>query len=176
MSLYGQIEESETAIFEVTFDEFKPSNQDQIREFEGKPPMQFLAPDIFGEEQFLGDYKGKTVFIYFFNTDCELCDKQTTALNLMQEEKKGDLKIIAIGDESKEDLLLYKKERGIDYTLMYNGKMLGEAAYGIEMGYPRLFVVDEFGITRQVLPAEAFSDPDRTYLLLSNLYDLVNAR
>lgn len=175
-SLSGQIEESETAIFEVKFEEFKPSNKAMIREFEGKPPMQFKAPDVTGEEVFLSDLEGKTVFIYFFNTDCEMCDKQTSALNLIQEEKKGELKVVAIGDESKEDLLLYKKERGIDYTVLYNGKMLGEAAYGIEMGYPRLFVVDEFGVTRHVLPAEAFEDADRTYLKLSNLYDLVNSK
>ncbi|WP_235299163.1 TlpA disulfide reductase family protein [Portibacter marinus] len=171
----AQIEESETAIFEVKFEKFKPSTQDQIRAFEGTKPMQFMAPDVTGEEQYLLNYLGKTVFIYFFNTDCEICEKQTAALNLIQDQKIGDLKVIAIGDESQHDLLLYKKERGINYTILYNGKMLGEAAYGIEMGYPRLFVVDEFGVIQHVLPAEAFEDPDRTYLKLSNLFDLVNS-
>jgi len=174
--VYGQIEESETAIFEVKFEQFQPSNQDQIREFEGSKPMPFQAPDIDGDLQFLGDYEGQTVFIYFFNTECEMCEKQTSALNLIQEAKRGKLKVIAIGDESSEDLLLYSKERGIDYTVLYNGKMLGEAAYGIEMGYPRLFVVDQFGVIQHVLPAEAFKDADRTYLMLNNLYDLVNAK
>ncbi len=176
ISLFGQIADSENAVFEVEFEKFSPSNQDQIREFEGKAPMQFLAPDINGEEQYLGTFKGQTVFVYFFNTACELCVQQASALNLIQEEKMGKLKIIAIGDETKAELQTYTKEQGINYTVLYNGKMLGEAAYGIEMGYPRLFAIDKDGITRQVIPEEAFPDAEKTYLMLNKVYDLVNAR
>ncbi|GLR16628.1 hypothetical protein GCM10007940_12430 [Portibacter lacus] len=176
MSILAQISESEDAIFQVEFEQFKPSNQDQIREFEGKAPMQFLAPDVNGEEQFLGNFKGKTVFVYFFNQQCGICKEQVSAFNLMQEEKGNDLKIIAIGDGSKEELKTYQETHGINYSVLYNGKMLGEAAYGIEMGYPRLFVLDDEGIARHVLPEEAFVEASKTYLMLENLYKLVNSK
>ncbi len=174
--LIAQIEDSESANFLVEFEKFQPPTQEMIKSFEGSAPMQFLAPDIEGEEQFLGNYKGETVFIYFFNRDCITCTEQISSLNLLQNELQGKLKIIAFGDESKEDLKSFKDEQGIEYTLMYNGKLLGEAAYGIELGYPRLFVVDKEGITRHVIPSEAFTDSSKTYVQLKNLYDLVNSK
>ena len=102
--------------------------------------------------------------------------EKVSSLNLLQEAYGSDLRIIAIGDESKEELTLYKEQLGIEYPVLYQGKLLGEAAFGIEMGYPRLFVVDPKGITRHVLPAEAFTEVDKTYLMLNNLYKLVNAK
>lgn len=174
-SIFGQIQDSKEAVFEVEFEKFSPSNQDQIREFVGKAPMPFHAPDIEGNEQDIRQLMGKTVFIYFFNTTCNVCEDQISALNLINEEYGEDLHIIAIGDESKNELLLYKEQQGINYPILYQGKLLGEAAFGIEMGYPRLFVVDKKGITQQVLPEEALLDTEKTYLMLDNLYKLVNA-
>jgi len=175
MSIFGQIQNSEQAVFAVEFDKFKPSNQDQIREFEGKAPMPFHAPDIDGNEQDIRAMLGKTVFIYFFNTDCGVCEQQISSLNLLQKELGDKIRIIAIGDENKEELISYKKAQGITYPVLYKGRLLGEAAFGIEMGYPRLFVIDKKGITRHVLPEEAFTEVDKTYLMLENLYKLVNA-
>lgn len=176
VTLTAQIEESGSANFMVEFEKFEPPTQELIKSFEGKAPMQFLAPDVNGEEQFLGSFKGKTVFVYFFNRACDMCTSQVSSLNLLQQELGDKLKIIAIGDGSKDEMKLFSEQQGIEYSVLYNGRLLGEAAYGIELGYPRLFIVDESGITRHVLPEEAFTDASQTYLQLKNLYNLVNAK
>jgi len=46
-----------------------------------------------------------------------------------------------------------------------NGEIFGQMAYGADLGSPRMFLIDEFGIIKIVLPAEAFVD--NTKLLIS---------
>jgi peroxiredoxin len=175
-ALYAQILETDKEHFTIEFDSWKPATKDMIRSFEGTKAMPFLAPDTDGQEQFLGNYVGKNVFIYFFNTACKTCQLQINALNLMQNENGNHLQIIGIGDETKEKLQDYKKENDIQFPILYNGKLLGEAAYGIELGYPRLFALDENGIIREVVPEEGFPETERTYLLLKNLLELIKSQ
>ena len=47
LSIFGQIQDSEQSVFKVEFEKFKPSNQDQIREFEGKTtPVKAADIDV----------------------------------------------------------------------------------------------------------------------------------
>ena len=174
ISAYSQIEESREANFLVEFEKFEPAVQDVIKSLEGAQAMPFLAPDINGVETFLGDFKGQIVFIYFFNKSNLITAQHVASLNLLQSELAGKLKIISIGEGTKEEIKDYALAQGIEFSVLYKGRLLGEAAYGIELGNPRLFVVDKNGKISHVIPEAGFTDPKNTYLQLKNLFNLVS--
>lgn len=174
LSAFAQIEDSEESNFLVEFEKFEPAVKDVIKSLEGATAMPFLAPDINGVETFLGDYKGQIVFIYFFNRANPITVQHVASLNLLQSELTGKLKIISIGEGTKEEMKDFALAQGIEYSVLYKGRLLGEAAYGMELGNPRLFVVDKNGKISHVIPEAGFSDPNNTYLKLMNLFNLVN--
>ena len=168
--------QDERGIFEITFDEFSPPTQDLIMSFEGKEPMQFLANDIKGEEYYLKNFKGKVVFVYFWKGDCATCLSQVSSLNLLNSEEKDRLQIISFVDEGKEDASLLAQQNGVEFPVLTNGKLLGEAAYGIELGYPRLFAIDTDGKVTTVIPQAALDGKADIYLQLKDLLDKVANR
>lgn len=168
-------EKNESGFFEVTFDEFSLPTKDLINSLENSKAMPFMAPDVNGKEQFLGNYKGKTVLVYFMNKDCSSCFQQIASLNLIQEELKNNVQIIGIMDESKEEAKTLCEQNGITFPTLYNGKLLGEAAYGIELGYPRLFAIDKNGVIKHVIPSSSLADKSDIYLHIKNLIKLVQS-
>jgi peroxiredoxin len=168
--------QNERGFFEVTFDEFSPPTQDLIMSFEGKEPMAFLANDIKGDEYYLKNYKGKVVFVYFWKGDCSTCLSQVASLNLLNSEEKDRLQIISFADEAKAEAALLAEQNGIEFPVLTNGKLLGEAAYGIELGYPRLFAIDAEGKVTTVIPQAALDGKSDIYLQLKDLLDKVANR
>ena len=172
--LYSQVDTDET--FLVQLDEFEIPTQDLIRSLENSKAMPFMAPDLSGKQQFLGDFQGQVVFVYFWNSDCTSNSGHIESLNLLHEENADQLKIIGIVDEKKEEAKILVNERGVEFPTLYNGKMLGEAAYGIELGYPRLFAIDSNGIIHKVIPAKTLNQQEAIYMQLKNLYKSIDGK
>lgn len=149
--------------FLVEFDKVSIPIKDLIAGFEGRKAMQFMAPDIKGKEQFLGNYKGKKVILWFWSKDDGICINQIDALNLIQSRYREELDIISFGNESKQDLIDFRKSYPIDFPILYNGSILGEAAYGGDLGLGRLFFLDKEGVIKDVLPRELFENGMDTY-------------
>ena len=147
-----------------------------IMSFEGKEPMPFLANDIDGTEHFLKNYKGKVVFVYFWNGECPSCLGQIASLNLLHKEESDRLQIISFADENKAEASFLAETHGIEFLVLTNGRMLGEAAYGIELGYPRLFALNQDGVVVHVIPQELIEGKSDIYLELKNLLEKVGRR
>lgn len=174
--VFGEIhaqEPSEESFFTIEFEAFSPPTQDMILSFEGKEPMAFLATDIKGVEHYLKNYKGKVVFVYFWNGQCGTCLSQISSLNLLNKEEKSRLQIISFADENKEEATFLAQTNGVEFPVLSNGRLLGEAAYGIELGYPRLFALDESGKVIHVIPQETLEGKADIYLQLKNLLDKI---
>ena len=169
-------EQSEESFFEISFDDFSPPTKELIMSFEGKEPMAFMANDIKGDEYYLKNYKGKVVFIYFWNGDCADCLRQVASLNLLQKEENDRLQIISFADENRVDATALALANGIEFPVLTNGKLIGEAAYGIELGYPRLFALDEKGRVIQVLPQEQMQGHNEVYLQLKDLLNKITLK
>lgn len=156
--------------FLVTFDKFTPPVQDLVKSFEGFPAETFLASDVNGKEHFLGDYKGKKVILWFWSVNNSKALEQVSAMTLLQERNK-DLKIIAFAKEPKAQVLEYLRQYPMEIDVIPNGEVFGQMAYGAEMGNPRMFIIDDFGVCKIALPEEAFAD--NTNLLIS-LESIIN--
>lgn len=173
MCLIASLQAQESSFFKVEFDAFSPPTKDMIKSFEGKEPMPFLANDIEGTEHFLKNYKGKAVFLYFWNGECPSCLAQIASLNLLHKEESDRLQIISFADEGKVDAKVLAESNGIEFPVLTNGRMLGEAAYGIELGYPRLFALNQDGVVVHVIPQELLEEKSDIYLELKNLLEKV---
>ena len=65
------------------------------------------------------EHKNKTVFVIFFGYRCPPCIQEMPHLIALMEKKHPDLEIVALEVQglNKEELVAYKKEKGINYTL-----------------------------------------------------------
>ena len=57
----------------------------------------------------------------------------------------------------------------MDIDVIPNGEIFGQMAYGADMGNPRMFLIDEFGVIKAAIPAEAFQDNDQLLVSLESI-------
>jgi thiol-disulfide isomerase/thioredoxin len=128
------------------------TQQKTVSIFEGFPPIPFEAPDINGQRHFLPDYKDKVLILFFWNLTCEDCKAYLGMMNELATEFKGsDFQIISLADEEKQVLSEFTANSLVNFPIIPNGKGLGEMGYAIELGYPRAFLIDKFGIIQKVV-------------------------
>ncbi|MEE9438690.1 MAG: hypothetical protein V3V14_06790 [Saprospiraceae bacterium] len=154
--------------FLVEFAKFSPPTQDLVKSFEGFPAEQFLAKDIKGTEHFLGSFKGKKVLLWFWSVNNTVALEQVTALSLLQE-RNSDLKVISFAKEPKADVVAYLRQYPMEIDVIPNGEIFGQMAYGAELGSPRMFLIDEFGVIKVVLPSESFTDNSKLLVSLESI-------
>lgn len=148
--------QNENGHFLIEFEAFTPPVKDLIASLENTKAAPFLAPDILGKEQYLGDYTDKNVILWFWSAADELSNSQINNLNLLQSKYEGQLQIISFADESKQELVDFTRSIPVDFPVIANGKVLGEAAFGGDLGQGRLFLVDKNGVIQKVVPRQAF--------------------
>jgi len=161
-------QESANGHFLVTFEKFSPPIKDMVRSFEGHIAEQFLANDVNGKEHYLPSYKGNNVILWFWSTENEVALEQLAAMTALQE-RNTDLKIIGFAKEPKTKVQEFLRQNPMEIDVIPNGEVFGQMAYGAELGSPRMFIIDEFGIIKVVLPAEAFTDNSRLLISLESI-------
>ena len=141
--------------FLVDFEKFSPPVKEMIKAFKGQPAEQFLANDITGKEHFLSDYKGKKVILWFWSKEETLSIGHINALNATQEHNK-DLVILSFARGTKSEMKTFAEANDINFAVIPNADVFGQMAYAADLGYPRYFFIDEYGIIKHVWPAESF--------------------
>lgn len=154
--------------FLVEFEKFSPPTRDLVTSFEGHIAEPFLATDVQGVEHFLGSYKGQKVILWFWSIDDAIAHEQMSAMTLLQE-RHSDLKLISFATEAKDQVMAYLRNNPVDFSVIPNGEIFGQMAYGADLGSPRMFLIDKFGIIKIVLPAEAFVDNSKLLISLESM-------
>ncbi len=161
--------------FLVELENRAPSVQDLVKGYEGFPSIPFQASDIKGNQYTLPELKGKTVFLYFWNLNNGTALAQIDDLNLMQSRYRDNLQIISFADDDKASLMSYLKSRPIDFPIIPNSKTLSDGPYGGDLGTPKLFIIDEYGIIKWVFPESSFTSADfNFYNVMETLYKQLN--
>ena len=153
--LSGQLKD-ERGYYLVESESFTPPVRDLIATFEGNVAEGFLAPDIYGTQHFLNDYRGKATLLFFFELEEEKGRNLLEMLKQFPDEFYDAVNVIGMAKDSKEDLLNYLNGYTSKFPLIYNGEVFGQMAYGADLGTPRMFIIDESGIIERVIPATAF--------------------
>jgi peroxiredoxin len=152
---WGQLKD-ERGFYLVEAETFTPPIKDMIASFEGRVAEGFLAPDIYGTEHYLYDYRGKPTILFFFNLEEEKGRTLLETLKGLPEDIASTINIIGMAKDSRDDLLKYMNGDPSKFPLIYNGEVFGEMAYGADLGTPRMFIIDASGIIKRVLPATSF--------------------
>ena len=152
---YAQFE-SVDSINKVIFKKFSPPVSAVVEDMLYTQAQVFEAKDIKGINHNLLQCRGKTVLIYFWKMDCNVCTKTLFKLDSIKSELGEKIEVFAFADESKDVLQSFFEGKNLNINLMYKGKMLGEFMYGGSLGYPRLFLIDKNGYIVRILPKEYF--------------------
>jgi len=142
----------------VNLPTFSPPEKELIKTLKGFPAENFLAPDTNGEEHFLGDYREKSVVIWFWSVEDKLSANYLDAINILQLRYLDEVQIFGFATESKEILIPFLNKHAVIFPNFPNSSVFGDAVYGGDLGLGRLFFIDEYGIIKEVLPRSFFID------------------
>jgi hypothetical protein len=152
------------AYFKVEFDAFSPPIKAMLDHLEGKPAKNFMMKDLNGQDIALSNYKGKKVVLWFW-------DKENTShlLNEYMEvfaQKNTIISFISLFNDPKSEVPEGAMSK--PYKVLPGAAFLGEAVYDKELGTPRVYLIDEQGIVKMVLPQEYINNMDQVKLVLNN--------
>ena len=138
------------------FGQYSDAHKKVMSTYQGFPPIPFEAPDVDGKKHFLPDYKDKVLVLFFWNLNCDGCKDHLGLMNEINNEFKGDdFQVISLADETKGEITEFTKNSMVGFPVIANGKGLGEMGYAIELGYPRAFVIDKYGVIQKVVSNES---------------------
>lgn len=126
--------------------------EQKIGKYVGLPAPLFEAPDLDGTKHYLDAYEDYIVVLHFWQVFSDPSTSQIPSLNKIVEEY-FDRGVVVFGFATNdvEDLTNFKKEQKVNYPLIPNSMQFSKDYYGGEMGYPRVFLIDKYGIVQKVL-------------------------
>lgn len=169
ISICAQNQIADSSFFLIEEEEFSPPVEAMIRQFEGGPVTPIMAQDIFGTMHEINEYQGKKTCLIFCNFKEEKNKALIASFNRWQQSQTKSFKIIFLVDEPKEELSFLTKENLGHIAVIPNCRMLSEAVYGVEIGNPRLFFVDESGNIQKVYSSKSFNSHARLFQSLDLL-------
>lgn len=114
----------------------------------GEPAPGFTLKDLDGREFSLADFKGRPVFLNFWNEWCDPCRDEAPDLQLFHE-KYGD-QVVLIGINRGDPVPLMKDfmdEFGLTYLNLRDADVSVSDSYGVT-GVPESYFIDSQGILR----------------------------
>ena len=143
--------------FLVELENRSPDVATMVRSYEGTAAIPIMANDIDGKEQYIGNYKGENLILFFWKKDSPDCTRLIPILNdLIKTE--DNFNVLSFSTSMKEDLLAYREAHPIDFSVIPNSEILSEGPYGGDLGYPKIFFVDKKGIIKWVFPANELNN------------------
>jgi hypothetical protein len=149
-----------------------PDVATMVRSYEGTAVIPVMANDIEGKEQFIGNYQGDNLILYFWKIGNPRSVELLNNLNLLKQ-KYSDLNVVSFALDSKEDLLAFTQSFEVNFPIIPNAEILSEGPYGGELGMPKLFFIDDKGITKWVFPAQELNGAMDVSNILSILHEQV---
>jgi thiol-disulfide isomerase/thioredoxin len=133
-------------------DKYIQRQEEAKNKYEGFSPTPFHAPDLNGEDHFLSDFKGQVLILQFWQLYCEPCRSQIPSINKLLEDY-NDQSVAALGfvDDYGEELADYVNNSVVNYPVIPNARELSLEAFAGELGYPRVFIIDKYGLIRKLI-------------------------
>ena len=156
LSIFCQIDDQHIYIPETIQ---SPKEADMVKGFEGFPSIPFLANNLKGEEVNLFELRGKTVLLYFWDSSINNSLNHLATMNSIS--ALDGIEIVSFSIDSKSEARsATQKFENRNFHVIANSKTLAEGPYGSELGCPKLFIIDEFGVIKHVLPQSFFDSTE----------------
>jgi peroxiredoxin len=168
LSIYGQ-SQNEKGYFMYEPEQFSPPTQALVATFEGQPAEPFMANDIVGTEQTLSQYKDSKLVLWFWDTESPLALSQLDDLNKLH--ALAGTSVVSFARKPSAALRRFAADQEVNFPVIGNADIFGQMAYGADLGYPRFFLIDEYGIIKIVLPSEAFAGEAEIFPILRGILD-----
>lgn len=152
-------------------EKFSPPVKDMIAHYEGFPATPFMANNLDDEELYIGDFKGKPLILFFWSIENPNCTEKAKDMSKLTEHYQDKLQIVSFADEDRPSMKKYVSQHQIPFHVIPNSRIFGEAAYANELGYPRAFLIDEYGVIKKVVPEEAFMKSGNAFEMIKSLVD-----
>jgi peroxiredoxin len=134
-------------------------------EWSGKEAPDFTVSDIEGVRHRLSDYRGRDVLVVFWATWCPACKMEIPHLNELRETfEEGELAILAISNETAEDLKQFATSASIDYSVVSLGAAGLSSPFADVRSIPTTFFIDRDGLIK--LAAEGLVSADESKAIL----------
>ena len=144
--------------------DYDKKRREVIATYEGFPPVPFEAPDIDGDMHMIHELKDKVVILQFQSIWNQPDLTQIPSLNRLADEYgQQGLFILGLSDDTKEELVEFRDKNPVHYPLVPNSRGLGEMAFAAELGYPRIFLIDKFGLIRKVIAGNSSTNEMSLY-------------
>jgi len=156
--------------FKVDLSNRAPDVKSLVMSYEGTKSIPFQAKDVNGVEHSLMAMKGKTVMLWFWTNDCVKCLEQIDALNLLSEKYAHNLQVISFSSNTKEEINNLLATTPVNFPIIPNSKILSEGPYGGDLGYPKIFIIDQQGMIKWVLPEMEMRNNFNAYSFLESLH------
>jgi AhpC/TSA family len=150
--------------FKVEFDAFTPPIKDMINAVEDKPAKNFMMQDLDGQSVTLSQYLGKKVVLWFWDTDSASM-AINNGLDLIAK-KNPQAVFLSLFNPKKEDLPTSSNQK--TFIILPNAAFLGEAVYDKELGTPRIYLINEAGIAKMVMPLSYLNDFNQVTTLINS--------
>ncbi|NLK01352.1 MAG: TlpA family protein disulfide reductase [Clostridia bacterium] len=117
----------------------------------GKAAPGFMLEDLNGDENSLGDFRGKTVVLAFWETWCPSCRHELIQLDgLAEKYKDDDLVIITVNTmtrDTPEVIRQFMKENNLDLPVLLDHGSNASFKYMIRW-LPSLYIIDSQGVVQ----------------------------
>jgi peroxiredoxin len=115
----------------------------------GQAAKPFTLKDVDGNTHSLADYKGKTVVLNFWFTNCGACIQEMPELNKVKKQYADkNVVFLALGLDDATRTRAFTSTHDFQYTLLTDAKTV-QADYNVTM-CPISMVIDQHGIIRLV--------------------------
>ncbi len=160
-----------TSHYEVEKQTFDITDREMITALIGTKPMPLMAKDMDGKDRYLGPPFSKAQLFWFFNAADPGSVLLVEKLNNVAVSFQNDLEVLGIANEEKTIVESKLSDLNPLFSIIPNGKFVGEAAYNSALGTPRIFMLDKQGKIVEILPASYLANPsvDLTELVLEFL-------
>ena len=134
---------------------------------EEKSPFapDFTLVDQNGNEHTLSDYRGKVVFLNFWQTWCGPCQMEIPHIQKIYEEylEDEDVVILSVNNEDKEEVQEFMKSFGMSYPTLFDESGQVFRTYGVR-SFPTTYMIDRSGEVYGLVRG-ALSEEDIRYMI-----------
>ncbi len=158
--------------FLIEIESFTPPTKAMVQSFLGQSATPIQAKSLDDVDITIGANGAKVTLLYFMPEESSSANQTSSTINqLIQNNDKTKLSVIGFSNESRAQLT----DRGVHdahkFPIIPNARMLSEGVYGSELGYPRIFVLDDFNTIVAVLPQEFIENQSDLNQTLQKMID-----
>ena len=125
--------------------------KEKIAAYEGISAPIFRATDLSRNHHYLDKYKDNIVILHFWQVYSPSTTSQIPSLNrIVKEYYDQGVIVLGFADDDEQEVSDFIGKNLMYYPVIPNAMEFARAHFGGELGYPRTFIIDKYGVIQKV--------------------------